>query len=177
MNNFGADVQGLGVGILLARLIIGLAMAAHGTQKLFGWFGGYGLGPTGEFMVQLGFSQGRTFAAIASITEITSGLLVALGFLGPIGPALMISVMIVASITVHWKNGFFASKNGFEVPLLYMSAALVFAMVGFGPDSLDALFANHWSSGMIWIVLAIGAVGGLANAALGTLMKPAAKKA
>src|SRR5213593_1189280 len=91
----------LGLGLLVARVVIGLVMAAHGAQKLFGWFGGYGLSKTGEFFVGLGFQPGKTFAAAASFTEITSGVLVALGFLGPIGPALMISVMIVAMVTVH----------------------------------------------------------------------------
>ena len=177
MNNFGSDLTTLGIGLLIARVIIGLVMAAHGTQKLFGWFGGYGLGPTGEFMVQLGFSQGRAFAAMASIVEITSGVLVALGFLGPVGPALMISVMLVAAITVHWKNGLFAAKNGIEIPLLYSSAALVFAVAGFGPYSVDALFgiADPWSPSITWLVIAVGIAGGLGNVALSHIGKPAAK--
>src|SRR6187455_2606904 len=118
-----ADTLSLNIGLLLARLIIGLVMAAHGAQKLFGWFGGYGLNKTGEFFVHLGFKPGRSFAAMASATEITSGLLIALGLLGPIGPALMISVMIVAAMTVHWEHGLFAADNGVEVPLLYATAA------------------------------------------------------
>jgi putative oxidoreductase len=171
------DLPTLGLGLLIARVLVGLAMAAHGTQKLFGWFGGYGLGPTGEFMVQLGFNQGRVFAAMASIIEITSGLLVALGFLGPVGPALMISVMLVAVITVHWKNGLFASKNGIEIPLLYASAALVFAVVGYGPYSLDAMTGMHdpWVPSYTWTVIAIGILGALANVALSRIGRPAAK--
>src|SRR5215218_2496439 len=82
---------------------IGLLMAAHGSQKLFGWFGGYGLNATGEFFVQLGFRPGRLFALAASAGELANGLLVALGVLGPIGPALMLSVMIVAAVSVHWQ--------------------------------------------------------------------------
>ena len=177
MNNIGSDLQTLGVGLLIARLIIGLVMAAHGTQKLFGWFGGSGLNMTGEFMVKLGFNQGRAFAAAASLVGITSGLLVALVFLGPIGPALMISVMIVAAITVHWKNGLFAGKNGIELPLLYIAAALAFATAGFGPYSLDALFgiADRWSPGIIWLALAVGVAGALGNVALRSFAKPAAK--
>lgn len=177
MDNFGSALQTLGIGLLIARVIIGLVMAAHGTQKLFGWFGGYGLGPTGEFMVQLGFTQGRAFAAMASIVEITSGVLVALGFLGPVGPALMISVMLVAAITVHWKNGLFAAKNGIEIPLLYASAALIFAVTGFGPYSLDALFgiSDPWSPSITWLVIAVGIAGGLGNVALSHIDKPAAK--
>jgi putative oxidoreductase len=171
------DLPTLGLGLLIARVLVGLPMAAHGTQKLFGWFGGYGLGPTGEFMVQLGFNQGRVFAAMASIIEITSGLLVALGFLGPVGPALMISVMLVAVITVHWKNGLFASKNGIEIPLLYASAALVFAVVGYGPYSLDAMTGMHdpWVPSYTWTVIAIGILGALANVALSRIGRPAAK--
>src|SRR5213595_3738976 len=124
MNAYGVNIQTLSLGLLLVRVVIGLVMAAHGTQKLFGWFGGYGLNKTGEFFVQLGFWQGRTFAAAASLAEIGSGLLIALGFLGPVGPALMISVMIVAMITVHWRNGLFAADNGVEVPLLYATTAI-----------------------------------------------------
>src|SRR5687768_14621004 len=68
----------LSTGLLVARLVFGLLMAAHGAQKLFGWFGGYGLKATGEFMVQLGFRPARMFAAIASATEVVGGLLIAL---------------------------------------------------------------------------------------------------
>src|SRR5215218_8033419 len=132
-----AHMQTLSIGLLLIRLVIGLVMAAHGAQKLFGWFGGYGLNKTGEFFVNLGFQQGRAFATAASLTEITSGLLIALGLLGPVGPALMISVMVVAAITVHWEHGLFAADNGIEVPLLYATAALGLALVGFGRYSLD----------------------------------------
>src|SRR5688572_31890515 len=101
----------MSIGLLLARVVIGLVMAAHGAQKLFGWFGGYGLNKTGEFFVQLGFTKGRIFATMASVAEIGSGLLIALGLLGPVGPALMISVMIVAAATVHWDHGLFAANN------------------------------------------------------------------
>jgi putative oxidoreductase len=162
---YATDPQMLGIGLLVARLVLGLLMAAHGAQKLFGWFGGYGLNATGEFMVQLGFPSGRAFASAASVGEIVSGLLVALGLLGPIGPALMISVMIVAAITVHWKNGVFATQNGIELPLLYATGALAMALAGFGPFSLDALLGitTIWTPRVVTLVLAIGVAGGLAN--------------
>jgi putative oxidoreductase len=155
----------LGIGLLVARLVLGLLLAAHGAQKLFGWFGGYGLNATGEFMVQLGFPSGRAFASAASVGEIVSGLLVALGLLGPIGPALMISVMIVAAITVHWKNGVFATQNGIELPLLYATGALAMALAGFGPFSLDALLGitTIWTPRVVTLVLAIGVAGGMAT--------------
>jgi putative oxidoreductase len=158
----------LSIGLLVLRVVIGFVMAAHGTQKLLGWFGGYGLNKTGEFFGHLGFRPGRAFAAAASLTEITSGLLVTLGFLGPIGPALMVSVMIVAAITVHWEHGLFASDNGIEVPLLYATAALALVFMGYGRYSLDAWLgiANRWTPAVTWLVVGTGVLGGFANAAL-----------
>jgi putative oxidoreductase len=162
-----ADLQTVSIGLLLVRVVIGLIMAAHGTSKLLGWFGGYGLRGTGEFFVQLGFQPGPAFAAAASISEIVSGLLVALGFLGPIGPALMISVMIVAIVTVHWGQGLFAPK-GIEVPLLYAAGAFALALTGFGQYSFDAWLgiAGRWPASVIWIALTAGIIGGFANLAL-----------
>jgi len=160
-----ADLTTLSLGILVARVVIGLAMASHGAQKLFGWFGGYGLHGTGEFMVQLGFRPGRAFATAAALGEFAGGLLVALGFLGPVGPALMIAVMIVAMISVHWSNGFFATNNGIELPLLYATAAFAIALSGYGPYSLDTVFglAGRWTPTAIWIALGVGVLGGFGN--------------
>ena len=79
------------------RLATGLILMPHGAQKLFGWFGGYGLAGTAGFFEQLGFRPGRAFAAAAGASEFGGGLLVALGLLGPVGPALVVSVMIVAA--------------------------------------------------------------------------------
>src|SRR5215210_2520105 len=97
-------------------------MAAHGSQKLLGWFGGYGLAGTGGFFEGLGFRPGRAFAAMAAGTEIVSGVLTALGLFGPVGPALMVSVMIVAAVTVHWKGGFFAQIVGIALVIGVLGA-------------------------------------------------------
>ena len=154
--------------LLLARVVIGLLMAAHGAQKLFGWFGGYGLAKTGGFFEQLGFHPGKTFAAAASLAELTGGLLVALGLLGPVGPALIVSVMIVAALTVHWSHGLFAANNGIEVPLLYVTAVLSFVLMGYGPYSLDAWLdiADGWTAAATWTVVGAGVIGGFANLAI-----------
>jgi putative oxidoreductase len=126
------------IALLIVRLIIGLGFAAHGAQKLFGWFDGYGIAGTGGFFAGLGFHPGTLFAAMAGLSELGGGLLVALGLGGPIGPALMLIVMSVATITVHLKNGWFVTKNGFELPFAYGCLAVLFAFFGYGPLSLDA---------------------------------------
>ena len=155
------------LGLLIARLVFGLLMAAHGAQKAFGWFGGYGLNGTAGFMESLGFRPGRLFAAAAAYSEFIGGLLVALGFLGPIGPALFVSVMIVAAVTVHW-HGIFAAKNGIEIPLLYATTAVALALTGPGRFSLDAILGLQWLSTPLIasIVLLAGVVGGIGNLAL-----------
>jgi putative oxidoreductase len=160
-------------GLVLARLVIGPLMAAHGTQKLFGWFGGYGLTGTAGFFEGLGFRPGRFFAATAAAAEIVSGVLVAFGLFGPIGPALMVSVMVVAAVSVHWPN-VFAQSNGLEVPLLYAAGAAALALTGFGAYSLDAAlgFESLWTPALNWGVLGIGVVGGIVNAGL---RRPAAQ--
>ena len=152
-------------GLLLARMVFGLLMAAHGSQKLFGWFGGYGLAGTAGFFEQLGFRPGRFFAATAAATEITAGLLLAVGLLGPVGPALIVSVMIVAAATVHWAHGLVAQNNGIEVPLLYGAAATALALTGPGLYSLDAALGLEalWTPAIAASVLALGALGGVAN--------------
>jgi putative oxidoreductase len=168
MGNFAANPQGFDLGLLVVRLVIGLVMAAHGSQKLFGWFGGYGLKPTGDFFAQLGFQPGTLFAAAAGLSETLGGLLFALGFLGPVGPALIISVMIVAAITVHWEHGLFNSNNGYELPLIYSVIALGVALTGFGSYSLDAQLgiASRLPLSITAIVLGLGVVGALGNLAL-----------
>ena len=160
------QLTAISIGVLALRLVVGLSMAAHGSQKLFGWFGGHGLAGTGGFFEMLGFRPGRAFALAAGATELTSGILIALGFLGPIGPALLLSVMIVAALTVHWKNGFFAQSNGIELTLLFAVAAVALAFTGFGSFSLDALtgldaLVTPTAAGAALLLGVIGAIGNL----------------
>lgn len=159
------DLATISAGLLVVRIVTGLVMAAHGSQKLFGWFGGYGLGGTGAFLESLGFRPGRTFAFMASLTEIVSGILVALGLFGPVGPALMLSVMIVAAVTVHWKNGLFAQSNGIELALFYGTVAIGLALTGFGSYSLDSLLGLQQLFTPTWafVALAVGILGGVGN--------------
>lgn len=163
------------LGILIGRLVIGLAMSAHGAQKLFGWFGGYGLAGTGGFLETLGFRPGRFFALALGLGELVAGLLTAAGFLGPIGPALIILLMLVAMIVVHWGHGFFAATNGVEVPVLFAVAALVLAFAGPGAYSLDAWLGliSAWTVESTWAVVAAGVAGAAINLAIRRPAQPA----
>src|SRR5258707_4345063 len=111
--------QMIAQGLLLARLVLGLLMAAHGAQKLFGWFGGHGLAGVSGFFEVLGFRPGRPFAIAAAGGELVSGLLMATGFLGPIRPALLLSIMIVAAAALQPNGCVFANSNRIEVSLHY----------------------------------------------------------
>ncbi len=141
---------------LLARLLIGLGVFAHGAQKAFGWFGGRGLNPTGAHFATLGFRPGILFAGLAAFGETLGGLLTALGLFGPLGPAFIILVMIVASGSVHMPNGFFAAKNGVELHCAYVAGSLLLAYAGPGPWSLDEAFglSGYFTETVITIILA-----------------------
>ena len=154
--------------ILIVRVVFGLLIAAHGAQKLFGWFGGYGLQGVGQYLEALGFRPGRPFAAAAGVAEFAGGLLVAAGVLGPLGGALIVSVMIVAAATVHWGHGLFATNNGIELPLLYATVGAALTLSDAGRYSLDALLglSRFWTPELNVIVLIGGIVGGFANLAL-----------
>jgi putative oxidoreductase len=153
------------VGLLAVRLVAGLLMAGHGAQKLFGWFGGFGLTATAGFLERLGFRPGHLFAAAAATAEFAGGLLIAIGLFGPLGPALVLATMIVAGVTVHWHNGLFAASNGIELPLLFAAIAVALALTGYGEYSLDALFGLSpvWTPGVTGTAVGVGIVGGVLN--------------
>ena len=160
------DAAGLSGGLLIGRLVVGLGVAAHGAQKLFGWFGGHGLAGTTGYLESLGYRPGRVFATLAGLGEFTSGILIALGLFGPIGPALLLSVMIVA-MSQGYRNGFFAMNNGIELPLLYATAGVALACTGPGAYSLDAALGlgGLTRPPVQVIALVVGVLG-----ALGTLL-------
>ncbi len=165
----------MSIGLLILRLVVGLALAGHGTQKLFGWFGGYGLTGTAGFLEQLGFVPGRRNALFAGLAETAGGLLLALGLATPIAAAMIVAVMVVAAVSVHLKHGFFAHNQGYEYTLVLATAALTIAFTGSGPISLDALLGLH-DAGYGWGLgsLAFGVVGGALQ--LANRHAPAAQK-
>lgn len=159
------------IGLLLLRLAIGLTLAAHGGQKLFGWFGGHGLAGTGGFLESLGFRPGRVQAALAGGGEMVGGLLLALGLLTPVGAAIVLAVMVVATVSVHLSKGFFLSGGGAEYNLLIMAATAALAFTGPGLYSLDAVEgfgSSGWLPGVLallsGLVLGAGALAGRRSA-------------
>jgi putative oxidoreductase len=150
------------LGLLALRLVVGITLAAHGAQKLFGWFGGHGPVATGQFLEALGFRPGRRHAVLAGATEFGGGVLLALGLLTPLGAVLIASVMLVAVITVHGKKGFFVTSGGYEYNLVLATAALSVAFAGPGALSIDAWLGysfagNLWGVGAI-LVAVVGAL-------------------
>jgi putative oxidoreductase len=166
----------MSVGLLILRLVVGLTMAAHGAQKLFGWFGGYGLQGTGGFLEKLGFVPGRRNALLAGLAEFVGGLLLALGLATPLAAMLIVSVMFVAVATVHVKNGYFNSNQGFEYNLIIVAVSVSIAIIGAGAISLDAALGVH-DAGPVWglAALAAGVAGGAVR--LAGRRAPDAKKA
>ena len=151
----------MAIGLLILRLVVGITFVAHAVQKLFGWFGGGGIAGTAPFMEQLGFRPGRLQAVLAGLIEATAGFLLAVGFFLPFAAAMTMSVMFVATVTVHLAKGFFIQKGGYEYNLALAASALALAFTGPGELSLDAVLGITWSgplSGMT--ALALGLLGG-----------------
>jgi len=157
----------MNTGLAIARLVLGLLMAAHGAQKLFGWFGGYGLSGVSSWLESIGFRPGKSFAVAAGVSEFAGGLLLAAGLLGPLGPALIVATMIVAAGSVHWPN-VFATRNGIELPLIYAAGATALALTGFGQYSLDQVLdiGPIWTAAIVWSVLLIGVTAGVVTLAI-----------
>ncbi|MER7756156.1 DoxX family protein [Kitasatospora sp. NPDC097643] len=122
-------------GLLLLRLTLGLTMAAHGSQKLFGWFGGGGIDGTGQFFTMSGYPAGNTMAVVAGLTETLGGLALAVGLLTPLAGAAIVGTMVNA-IAVTWGGGFFAPK-GSEYELLLTAGAAALALTGPGRYAVD----------------------------------------
>jgi len=143
------------------RIAVGLFFAGHGAQKLWGWFGGHGLEGTGQFFESLGIRPGRQNAQIAGTSEFLGGILLALGLLTPLAAILIISVMTVAIITVHGKNGPWVTEQGYEYNVVLIAAAFVIA-AGPGTWSVDAALGVDGLHGtlMAIVALAVGVAAG-----------------
>jgi putative oxidoreductase len=142
------------LGRLLLRSTIGGTFFVHGTQKLFGWFGGYGLDGTGQFFESAGLRPGRRNAIAAGATETGGGILIALGLATPLAAAGVSAVMITALRTVVWKDGFKPATGEHEV--LLAAAALALTETGPGEPALDSALGLE-RPGPLWTLAALGA--------------------
>ena len=124
--------------LLSGRLVLGGYLAAHGAQKLFGAFDGYGIEATSAGFDHLGLRPGGFYARVAGVSELGGGVLVALGAVDPVGPVALAGAMVVASST-HLDNGPFAAKSGYELPLTNLATALALWVTGPGAISFDRL--------------------------------------
>jgi putative oxidoreductase len=152
----------MNLALLALRLAVGLGFAAHGSQKLFGTFGGHGINGTAGFFEQIGLRPGKLHAWAAGATEFFGGLLIALGLITPIAAAGLIAVMTAAVLTVHLKNGFFVTNQGYEYNLVLAAAVFALAGVGAGQWSLDnALSIDLTGTGWALAALGAGLLGGI----------------
>jgi putative oxidoreductase len=126
------------LGLLILRLGIGLILAAHGAQKLFGVWGGPGMAKWTESVQRLRIRPAQPWAWVAALSEFGGGLLLAVGLLSPLGSLAIIGAMLVAIATVHLANGFWNGKRGYEFNLSLIVAAAALALTGPGLYSLDS---------------------------------------
>lgn len=122
--------------LLALRLLLGGLFIGHGAQKLFGWFGGYGLAGTGAFMESIGLRPGRQMAALAGLSEVLGGVLFIVGLFQPLAALLIGGAMLIAIAKVHGKNGLWSQNNGYEYNLVLLVLAVALALLGPGDLSL-----------------------------------------
>ena len=160
----------MNLALLVLRLVVGLGFAAHGAQKLFGAFGGGGISATAGFFEQVGLRPGRRHAVAAGLAEFAGGLLIALGLLTPFAAAALIGVMTAAVLTVHLRNGFFVTQNGYEYNLTLTAVVFALSGIGAGNWSLDhVLGLDLMGTGWALAALAAGVLGGVAAVLSGRL--------
>jgi putative oxidoreductase len=131
---------------LALRIPIGIIFMAHGAQKLFGWFGGYGLEGTGGWMESIGLAPGFLMALLAGSAELFGGLFILLGLLTRLSSIALAFTMVVAIFSVHFANGLFMSNNGYEFGLALLAASVSLAISGGGKLALDNKIAPKLSS-------------------------------
>jgi putative oxidoreductase len=146
LNAMNAQIKSLfntnaGYGITVLRILVGIIFMAHGSQKLFGMFGGYGLEGTGQYMASLGLNPGYLMALLSGSAEFFGGLALFLGLLVRPAAVVLIVMLVVAILSVHIHNGLFMANNGYEFGLALLGAAVAVLFEGAGRVSLDRLIA------------------------------------
>ena len=129
----------MAAGLLILRVVIGLIVFAHGAQKLFGWWGGPGMNGWAAAMTRMRIRPPVLWAWISTLSEVGGGIGLALGFLTPLPSLAIAGSMLVAIAIVHWPNGFWVNKRGYEFNLSILAAVAAVALAGPGAYSLDGL--------------------------------------
>lgn len=150
------------IGRLLLRLTVGSLFFGHGTQKLFGWFGGHGLDATANMFDSIGMRPGNRNAVAAGLAEAGGGAGIALGLATPLSASVLTATMLTAVNRVHLKNGPWVTNGGYEYNIVLIAAVLALVEVGPGELSLDHLLGNERTGpGWTLVALAFGAAGAL----------------
>ena len=149
------------LGLLILRVVIGLTLAAHGAQKLFGWWGGSGMNGWVQAVTRLRIRPAAPWAWIAALSEFGGGLLLAFGLLSPLGSLAIAGAMLVAMATVHWPNGFWNAKRGYEFNLSLLASVTAIALIGPGTYSVDQAIGIHLPEPLTVIVGTIALIAGV----------------
>ncbi len=160
------------VGLTFLRAVVGVLFFGHGTQKLFGWFGGHGPEGTGQFFENLGLKPGIKHARAAGTAEAGGGALLALGLFTPAAAAAIIGVMSTAIRTVHFKNGPWVSDGGYEYNLALIAVMVALADLGPGEVSLDHALGTEIKGPLVALLALAGGVGGAALATRSSESEP-----
>lgn len=155
------------IGLLILRIVVGLYLFGHGSQKLLGWFGGPGLGGTEGFIGMLRFRPGWAWARAVALAETVGGILLTLGFLSPLGSFAIAAPMITATFAVHWRKGLWNTAGGVELPVTNLAAATALALTGPGSYSLDTFFGISLPEPGVAVAAAVLLVIGLVAAFAG----------
>ena len=131
-----------GYGLTVLRIIVGVIFIAHGSQKLFGAFGGYGLEGTGQWMESIGLTPGYLMALLSGSAEFFGGVAVLIGLLARPAAVVLIGLLLVAIFSVHIGNGLFMSNNGYEFALALLGGSIAILIEGAGRLSVDRVIAK-----------------------------------
>jgi putative oxidoreductase len=148
------NAHAVDVGVLALRVVTGLLWCGHGTQKLFGWFGGRRRGTLEAEFTHFGYHPPLLFGYLAGTTELTSGALLCLGFATPVASGLLAVVAVQATAAVKWRNGLWIQDDGYEYLLVLVAIAVTLAFLGAGRLSLDHALGTNLAGTAAGIVVA-----------------------